>query len=231
MSQQLSGPLTDSASRAWADGFPEVAIRIGADAGTTQFFDPRPERLVNSFVLGRDTPEGDLLLRCAMLLAAFRVLRVEPAIPAWPNPSHTQTTQDCLAPVAALGRSLTWEDLHAAARRLKERGVLKRRGGLGSIQPRPIAIRLAERQWREWDRGKMGPGVFGRTRARPHQSSRRTSGSDGRQPDRHQGREACLSGRRPPRQRRRQERAGRHSLVPDPSRRGSRGRAHRTLPR
>ena len=137
-----------------ADGFPEVAIRIGADAGTTQFFDPRPERLVNSFVLGRDTPEGDLLLRCAMLLAAFRVLRVEPAIPAWPNSSHTQRTEDYLAPVAALGRGLTQEDLHAAAQRLEARGILKRRGGLGSIQPRPIAIRLAERQWREWDRGK-----------------------------------------------------------------------------
>ncbi|MDE2874312.1 MAG: type II toxin-antitoxin system MqsA family antitoxin [Gemmatimonadota bacterium] len=137
-----------------ADGFPEVAIRIVADAGATQLFDPRPERLVTGFVLGRDTREGDLLLRCAMLLAAFRVVRVEPTIPAWPNPSHTQTTEDCLAPVAALGRGLTWEDLHAAACRLKERGVLKRRGGLGSIQPRPIAIRLAERQWREWDRGK-----------------------------------------------------------------------------
>ena len=46
------------------------------------------------------------------------------------------------------------EDLYAAAQRLEERGILKRRGGLGSIQPRPIAIRLAERQWREWDRGK-----------------------------------------------------------------------------
>ena len=137
-----------------ADGFPEVAIRIGADAGTTHLFDPRPEQLVNSFVSGRTGQDGDLLVRSAMLLAAFRVVRVEPAIPAWPNPSHAQTTEDCLGPVAGLGRSLTWEDLRAAAQRLEERGVLKRRGGLGSIQPRPIAIRLAERQWREWDRGQ-----------------------------------------------------------------------------
>ena len=137
-----------------AAGFPEVAIRIGGAAGTTQLFDPGSDPLVDSFVVGRTGRDGGLLVRSATLLAAFRVVRVEPTIPAWPNPSHTQTTEDCLAPVAALGRSLTWEDLHAAARRLKERGVLKRRGGLGSIQPRPIAIRLAERQWREWDRGK-----------------------------------------------------------------------------
>ncbi len=137
-----------------AAGFPEVAIRIGAAAGTTQLFDPGSDALVDSFVVGRTGRDGDLLVRSATLLAAFRVVRVEPTIPAWPNPSHTQTTEDCLAPVAALGRCLTWEDLHAAARRLKERGVLKRRGGLGAIQPRPIAIRLAERQWREWDRGK-----------------------------------------------------------------------------
>ena len=137
-----------------AAGFPEVAIRIGAEAGATELLDPGSDALVNSFVLGRDTREGDLLLRCAKLLAAFRVVRVEPAIPAWPNPSHTQTTEDCLSPVATLGRSLTCEDLRTAAQRLKERGRFKRRGGLGSIQPRPIAIRLAERQWREWDRGK-----------------------------------------------------------------------------
>ena len=50
---------------------------------------------------------------------------------------------------------------------LRSGGVFKRRGGLGAIQPRPIAIRLAERQWKGWDRGKwdqvlsgsLGPGL------------------------------------------------------------------------
>ena len=146
-------------------GFPEIAIRI-SEAGATQLVDPRSDQLIESFVVGRAPQDADRLLRSATLLSAFRLVRVDPVSTGWLDPSQAQSTEDYLAPIAALGRHLTCEDLYAAAQRLAKRGVFKRRGGLGAIQPRPIAIRLAERQWREWDRGKwdqvlsgsLGPG-------------------------------------------------------------------------
>ncbi len=148
-------------------GFPEIAIQIGGDASVTQLVDPRSDQFIESFVLGRAPQDRDLLLRSATLLSAFRVVRVDPVNTGWLDPSQTQTTEDYLAPVAAFGRHLTWKDLYAATQQLAERGVFKRRGGLGAIQPRPIAIRLARRQWAEWDPGKwdqvlsgsLGPGL------------------------------------------------------------------------
>ena len=148
-------------------GFPEIPIRIGSDPGATQLVDPRSDQFIDRFVVGRAPQDADRLLRSATLLSAFRVVRVEPANTGYLDPSQAHTTEDNLAPIAALGRHLTWEDLYAETQQLAERGVFKRRGGLGAIQPRPIAIRLAERQWREWDRGKwdqvlsgsLGPGL------------------------------------------------------------------------
>ena len=148
-------------------GFPEIAIRIGGDAGVTQLVDPRSDQFIESFVVGRAPQDRDLLLRSATLLSTFRVVRVDPVNAGWPDPSQAHTTEDCLAPIAALGRNLTWEDLYAATQQLGERSVFKRRGGLGAIQPRPIAIRLARRQWKGWDPGKwdqvlsgsLGPGL------------------------------------------------------------------------
>ena len=148
-------------------GFPEIAHRIGSDPGATQLVDPRSDQFIESFVLGRAPQDRDLLLRSATLLSAFRVVQVDPVNTGWLDPSQAQATEDYLALIAALGRDLTREDLYAATERLKKRGVFKRRGGLGAVQPRPIAVRLAERQWTEWDPGKwdrvlsggLGPGL------------------------------------------------------------------------
>ena len=149
-------------------GFPEVARRIGDDAGATQLVDPRPDRLIDRFVVGTAPRDADLL-RPATLLSAFSVVRVDSGGTGWIDPSQPQTPEDHLAPIAALGRNLTWEDLYATTERLARRGVFKRRGGLGAIQPQPIAVRLARRQWSEWDPGKwdqmfsggLGPGLTG----------------------------------------------------------------------
>ena len=148
-------------------GFPDIPIRIGSDPGATQLVDPRSDQFIDRFVVGRAPRDAELLLRSATLLSAFRLVRVEPVNTGWLDPSQAQTTEDCLAPIAALGRHLTSEDLYAATQQLARRGVFKRRGGLGAIQPRPIAIRLAGLQWGEWDRGKwdhvlsggLGPGL------------------------------------------------------------------------
>ena len=145
-------------------GFPVIPIRI-SETGATQLVDPRPDQLIDSFVVGRAQRDADVLLRSATLLSAFRLVRVDPVNTGWLDPSQAQTTEDFLAPIAALGRHLTWKDLYAATQRLAKRGVFKRRGRLGAIQPQPIAIRLAERQWEEWDPRKWDQvlsGSFGR---------------------------------------------------------------------
>ena len=148
-------------------GFPEIAIHIGSDPGATQLVDPRSDQFIDRFIVGSAPQDADRLLRSATLLSAFRVVRVAPANTGYLDPSQAPPTEDYLAPIAAVGRHLSWEDLYAATQQLAGRGVFKRRGGLGAIQPRPIAVRLAERQWTAWDPGKwdralsgsLGPGL------------------------------------------------------------------------
>ncbi len=132
-------------------GFPEVARRIGAEVGATQLVDPRPDQFIDRFVVGRASHDADRLLRSATLLSAFRVVRVDPTNIGWLGHRGTPTNEDFLAKIASLGRDLTRDDLYAAIQQFQDRGVFKRRGGLGAIQPRPIVVRLAERQWSVWD--------------------------------------------------------------------------------
>ena len=134
-----------------SDGFPGVAIRVGREAGSTRHLaDPADDHLIDDFVLGRSSHNRELVLRSAELLAVFGEFKLEPnELSRW-GPS----TEDDLTRIADLGRQLTREDLYATVRQLVQRGVVKERGGIGTIQPRPIVNRLAARQWTEWDRTK-----------------------------------------------------------------------------
>ena len=120
-------------------GFPGIAIRI-----TQAWTESRPvphsteEHLVDSFVLGRRPHEPELLIKSAMLLAASGLVGIE----------HAADGQ--LGELAARGRNLSAADLRAGISRLVDRGVAQRRGRFAILQPRPIAMRLAERQWRDW---------------------------------------------------------------------------------
>ena len=57
-----------------------------------------------------------------------------------------------LSEVAKLGRNLSPDDFFAAATQLVGRGVAQKQGRFVTIQPRPIAMSLAEQQWKEWPR-------------------------------------------------------------------------------
>ena len=74
--------------------------------------------------------------KSATLLATFRLVDL--------------SDENQSAVIAALGRDLDGNDLRVAIDRLVQRGVAQRRGRLSVLQPRPIAMRLAERQWEEW---------------------------------------------------------------------------------
>ena len=120
-------------------GFPKLAIRIGEIwTGSVPVAHASEDHFVDGFILGRSPRESDLLLKSAKLLATFGLIGME-------SPADEQ-----LREIAELGRGLTAGDLRAAIERLVDRGVAQRRGRFVALQPRPISMNLARRQWREW---------------------------------------------------------------------------------
>ena len=110
--------------------------------------------LADAVVLGR-RPREPGLLRTAKLLAVFGLID--------PRPQR----DDEIGKIAKLWSNLAGDDLYAATRDLEGRGVVRRRGGLMLFPASPIAMNLAERQWRDWQNpkwdeilgGDIGPGL------------------------------------------------------------------------
>ena len=142
-----------------SQGFPEIAIQIARESDARRHLTyPVDDRFIDEFVCGRRSTDQTRLLQSAQLLAVFGPVRVEPTEEAQPASFRAvapeSSTEENLAKIADLGRHFTRDDLYAGIQQLARRGVIKRRGGLREIQPRPIAVRLAERQWQEWDERK-----------------------------------------------------------------------------
>lgn len=142
-----------------SQGFPEIAIRIAKESDTGRHLTyPADDDLIEDFICGRRPADRALLLQAAQLLAVFGPVRVddgqESHVATVQTVASAPTAKEYLTRIADLGRQITYDDLFTAVQRLTQRGVLKRRGRLGTIQPRPIAVRLAERQWIEWDGSK-----------------------------------------------------------------------------
>lgn len=134
----------------FSKGFPGIAICIEkAWAEDKPVAHARDDDLVDAFVLGRSPREPELLRKSAALLATFGLVEIE-------NPTK-------LSEIAQAGRNLTVTDLLAAVERLTERGIVQRRGRLAILKPRPVAMRLAESQWREWRRDKWDEVLAGDT--------------------------------------------------------------------
>ena len=126
----------------FSKGFPKIAILVGqAWNRSIPIAHATDDALVETFVLGRRPRDRELLLRSATLVAAFGLVEAESA-------------QGQLSEIARLGRDLSAEDLYAAVGTLVDRGAARQRGRLVALQPRPISLSLAERQWKEWDPAK-----------------------------------------------------------------------------
>jgi len=123
----------------FAGGFPQLAALIGrswvSDEPVTSASD---ETLIDRIVLGRKPTDAALLQDAAMLLSAFALVGAKPRV------------DEDIAELAKLGRNRTANDLRAAFDELQRRGVVQRRGRLVTLQPLPIALALADRQWRQW---------------------------------------------------------------------------------
>ena len=120
-------------------GFPQVAIRSSQLwAESAPLVDAIDDDLVDAFVLGHNPRDRDLLLKSAALLATFGLVGNEPPLDGE------------LSELASLTDGLTPDSLHAAAQELTRRGVVQQRGRYVSLEPRPIAMKLATGQWQRW---------------------------------------------------------------------------------
>ena len=120
-------------------GFPETAVRLAqAWKASISVVDATSDQLVDAYVTGRACQDRGLMTKSAALLAVFDLVRIAP-------PKDGQ-----LREIARLDGALPYGDFHAAVRELVDGGVTQRRGGLVTLKPLPFAMKLAERQWRQW---------------------------------------------------------------------------------
>ena len=140
----------------FSKGFPEIAIRIGQKWPTVPVAHTTADDFADAFVLGRRPRGSEQLLReSAALLATFGLVEVKPPADGGPDGE--------LCEIASRGRNLTAADLRAAIRELGDRGVVRWRGRFVVLQPRPIAMKLAERKWREWNQAEWDDVLAGDT--------------------------------------------------------------------
>ena len=134
-------------------GFPGIGIRV-AHAWRTQLpvAHATDDNLVDAFVLGRNSRRPESLLRSAALIAAFGLVQAEPQPDGTVYDSSTSAVP--LSEIVKLVSGLTADELYADIQELRDRGIVQRRGRFTILQPRPIAMKLAERQWRDWTHEK-----------------------------------------------------------------------------
>ncbi len=122
----------------FAAGYPQLARLIG-DAWLRDMpvASATSDDLVDRILIGRKPVNADLTKDAGMLLGAFGLLGFK---------SPLDADLDEVAKFSRRGVG----DLRAAFEDLNARGVAQSRGRLISLQPRPMAVTLAERQWRRW---------------------------------------------------------------------------------
>lgn len=123
----------------FAKGFPQMAV-LSAEAWVedVSLATVTKELLVDQVVVGRRATNREGLLQSAKLLGVFGLLGVR-------DEADTE-----LGEVVDLVTGLTAAQLRANLVDLMRRRVVQPRGRFITLQPRPIAHSLAERQWEEW---------------------------------------------------------------------------------
>jgi transcriptional regulator with XRE-family HTH domain len=134
----------------FSKGFPKIAILVSqAWKAAMPLAHATDDNLVNGVLLGNNPREPDLVLKSASLLAAFGLIKLK--------------DDRQLVEIASLGRGLTDADLRFVIEELGRRGLVQHRGRTAILQPIPIALRLAERQWREWSTAQWDRVLVGET--------------------------------------------------------------------
>ena len=119
-------------------GFPKLALILGeAWLKDGSIASVNVDDLVERVLFGRSPLSHQALLDAGMLLGAFGLLGAKAPL----------ADIDDVAPLAP---NMNPAQLRAALEDLAARGVAERRGRLLTLQPRPLALQLAERQWQQW---------------------------------------------------------------------------------
>jgi hypothetical protein len=138
-----------------SSGFPQLARLIGdawlQDISIASAPDPV---LFDRILLGRNRSDAAIIEKSAMLLSVFGLVGVRPPL------------EKDLDAITALGSGTSSADLRKAIDDLVSRSVAQMRGRLVSLQPRPVALHLADRQWRLWDHASWDNVLFGPLPAR-----------------------------------------------------------------
>lgn len=123
----------------FAGGLPQLAALIGLSWMKDEPIGfATDQALIDRIVLGKKPENAALIQDAAMLVSAFNLIGIKPPV-----------DQD-LETLARLNPNRTPEELRSVLADLERRRVAQRRGRLLAVKPRPIAIALAERQWRRW---------------------------------------------------------------------------------
>lgn len=119
-------------------GYPALAIST-----VSAWKDSRPighvteHRFVRTFLQATIHDNPELIVRSAQLLATFGLL------------GTGEEFEDRLEEVARFG-GLDADRLNEGLQHLADIGVARRRGRLLALEPRPVGLHLAERQWKAW---------------------------------------------------------------------------------
>lgn len=133
----------------FSEGFPRIAIDVvNAWRSKKPIAHAAKDDIVDAFVLGRLDHDREATRKSAMLVAAFGVIVVEPR-------------DGPLNKVASFRDDMTVDDLRIGIRRLEERDIARCKGRSRTLQPRPIAMRLAEQQWRDWSESQWERALTG----------------------------------------------------------------------
>ena len=124
----------------FSKGFPTIAHFVAsAWTSSKSIVNATEKDFVETFILGRKTDDKRLLMRSTRLLAAFRLVRTE-------DPDDNP-----LIEVATFGCQVSASDLRHCFNDLVDRGVARRRGKFVTLEPLPIALKMAENQWSQWN--------------------------------------------------------------------------------
>ena len=145
-----------------SEGFPGMCARVArAWAKELSIGNATDDDLVNDFVLGRNSHRPTSLLKSATLIATCQPVQVEPDPEGWVSTRGPAGPR--IADLAKLGDGPSSDELYADIQELHSRGVVRLHGRLAILEPRPIALKLAERQWRDWTKEKWDQVLGGAT--------------------------------------------------------------------
>lgn len=122
----------------FASGFPQLAYLLGqAWLRDSSIAAASDHELFDRIIIGRKPSDAGLLKETGMMLGAFRLLGIKDKLK---DIEH----------VSSFSRGRSPQDIRSAIAELQLRGVVQLHGRLVSLQPKPVAMALAERQWQEW---------------------------------------------------------------------------------